>query len=146
MIANPVLRKMVEFEYAAVRTPLALLDRRLPESSPVHHVLERGLTGLDGFVAGLLATPADAAPRDAAPTESPARHAAPDDASARDEAADPTLEEFEQEREQIAEAIRAEQPDVGELADPDLDVAEVQAQLRAKHLIEERLEQERTRN
>jgi hypothetical protein len=26
---------------------------------------------------------------------------------------------------------------VGELADPDLDVAEVQAQLRAKHLVEE---------
>jgi hypothetical protein len=32
---------------------------------------------------------------------------------------------------------------VGELADPELDVAEVQAQLRAKHLVEEQAERRR---
>ena len=43
-------------------------------------------------------------------------------------------------REAIAQAVRERQPDVGELADPDLDVAEVQAQLQAKHAIEAREE------
>jgi hypothetical protein len=116
MIANPVLRKFVEFEYAAVRTPLALLDRRVPEESAVHRVLDRGLAGLDSLVAGLLAEPA-------------VTPAVDDD-------------ELASEREQIAEAIRAEQAEVGELADPELDVADVQAKLRAKHIVEERLEQQ----
>jgi hypothetical protein len=50
-------------------------------------------------------------------------------------------EDLEAEREAIAEAVRERQPDVGELADPELDVAEVQAQLQAKHAVELREEE-----
>jgi hypothetical protein len=92
-------------------------------------VLDRGLSGLDGLVAGLLAEPADYPPQ-----AQPGRGAGPEP------------DELTHEREQIAEAIRAEQPDVGELADPELDVADVQARLRAKHLVEERLEQQQRRS
>jgi hypothetical protein len=118
---------MVELEYAAVRTPLALLDRRLPANSSVHRVVGRGLSGLDGLVAGLLTEPADYPPAQSQSVRGPG----------------PEPEELAHERDMIAEAIRAEQPEVGELADPELDVADVQAQLRAKHLVEERLEQQK---
>jgi uncharacterized membrane protein len=52
----------------------------------------------------------------------------------------------QQEREAIAETIRDRQPDVGELADPDLDVAEVQAQLQAKHTVEAHEEERELRH
>jgi hypothetical protein len=46
----------------------------------------------------------------------------------------------------VAETLREEQqetPVVGELADPELDVADVQAELRAKHLLQEQEEEQR---
>jgi hypothetical protein len=147
VIANPLVRKVVRTEYAMLRAPLAVVDRRvvaryLAEDSKVRISLERGLHTLDAVAGRLLAekaggpsTPAsgrqEARTRPAGPagTPPPADHPEPQE---------PDLEE---EREQIVEHILEEQPAVGELADPDLDVAEVQAELRAKHLIQEREEE-----
>lgn len=120
VIANPVIRKVVQVEYSVVRTPLAVLERRMREDSPVRRALDRGLGTLDGVMAGLLASP------DSPPPTRPPREPATDVAQQPEQIAE------------VAEAILEEEPAVGERADPDLDVAEVQAQLRAKHLIEER--------
>jgi hypothetical protein len=121
VIANPLIRKVVEVEYALMRTPLAAVGHRLAEGSTARAALDRSVQTLDELIAGLLATPADLRPRAAA-----ADHG-----------------DLEHDREQIADAIRAEAPEVGERADPDLDVADVQAELRAKHAVEEREEQRR---
>jgi hypothetical protein len=133
MISNPVLRTVVTAGYGAVRAPLALADRRLPRTSAVHPVIERGLRGLDGLMSGILAGPADA-------------RAAEQTAATGTESTAPDAERIAQEWEQVAAAVRAEQADVGELADPNLDVADVQAELRAKHIVEERLEQRTPRS
>jgi len=129
VIANPVIRTVVEVEYAIVRLPLALIARRMPEGSLLRNALDRGLHTLDGVMAGLLATPDT---RPAHPAES-VREAAPAEELAAD---------LEEERAEIAATILEQEPVVGERADPNLDVAEVQAQLRAKHIVEERLEEE----
>jgi hypothetical protein len=121
---TPLIRKSASVAYAGIRTPFALVENKLPESSKARVGLHAVLRTLDTSVAGLLREPVteSAAPAgDAAPATEPAP--GPD---------------LEAEREAIAEAVRESQPDVGELADPDLDVADVQAQLQAKHTIEER--------
>ena len=127
MIANPLVRKVVRAEYTILRTPLAVVDQRVVaprfgDDSMLHISIERGLHTLDAVADRLLGDSTAPAPEPAS-----AEHA----------------EELEHEREQIAETILEEEPVVGERADPDLDVAEVQAQLRAKHAVEEREEQRR---
>jgi hypothetical protein len=122
VIANALIRKAVEVEYTLVRTPLAAAERRLPAGSSIRTLLDRSLHTLDELIAGLLAEPYDIAVRTA--EDSHDEHAV----------------QLQHDREEIAEAVRQQQPSVGELADPDLDVAEVQAQLRAKHAVEEREE------
>lgn len=123
MISNPLIRKVVEVEYALVRTPLRLVERRMPDGSSMRSILGRGVHTLDEVMAGLLAEPYDIAARTG------------DDHPAK----------LQHDREEIAKAVREQQPTVGELADPDLDVAEVQAQLRAKHAVEARQEERRLR-
>jgi hypothetical protein len=129
LIANPLLRKSATVAYVAVRTPLAMAENRLPEGSGVRGGLHRALRTIDSAVAPLLHEQPKRSP------ELPNRHAATKPATA-------SAQELAAEREAIAEAVRERQPDVGELADPDLDVAEVQAELQAKHAVELRLEAE----
>jgi hypothetical protein len=122
-----LIRKSASIAYAGIRMPLALVENRLPEDSRVRNGIHGALMTIDSSV-GQLLHPARNAPsprpdrnRDTAPDTAP--DAAPDLAA---------------EREAIFEAVRENQPTVGELADPDLDVADVQAQLQAKHALEER--------
>lgn len=124
MIANPLIRKSATVAYVAVRTPLAVVENRLPEGSGVRGGLTRALRRVDSAVAPLLHERPERSPEGRAATKPET----------------PPAQDLEAEREAIAEAVRDRQPDVGELADPDLDVAEVQAQLQAKHAIELRLE------
>jgi hypothetical protein len=135
VIANPLLRKSATVAYAAIRTPLALVENRLPESSGVRTGLQRALHTLDTSVAPLL-------------HQQPEPRAERRDGSAPPPAATPPAtpaQDIQAEQEAIAEAVRERQPDVGELADPNLDVAEVQARLQAKHAVELRLEAEENR-
>jgi hypothetical protein len=120
-----LIRKSASRAYAGIRMPFALVENGLPERSKVRIGLHAALEKLDSAVGQLLR---------GSPTES----AQPDDSSGTSAAA--TSPDVEAEREAIVEAVRERQPDVGELADPDLDVAEVQAQLQAKHAIQEREE------
>jgi hypothetical protein len=107
--------------------PFALVESRLPESSKVrtglHAVLETADSSVEQLL-DLLTGESDARPGNSDATTAGGL-------SAHDE---------DVEREAIAEAVRERQPDVGELADPDLDVAEVQARLQAKHAVEAREE------
>jgi hypothetical protein len=118
VIASPFIRKSASFAYAGIRVPFALVESRLPESSRIRTGLHAALQAVDASVEQLLNPAPAAAERDAGPA-----------------AASPDLDA---EREAVAEAVREQQPDVGELADPELDVAEVQARLQAKHAIEAR--------
>jgi hypothetical protein len=124
---TPLLRKSAILAYAGVRTPFALVESRLPEDSKVRTGLHAALQTVDSSVQNLLHKPAAdsgaRSPGGPRPAEQPSPWADPD-----------------AEREAIAEAVRERQADVGELADPDLDVADVQAQLQAKHALEEREE------
>jgi hypothetical protein len=156
MISNPVVRKVVQFEYTLVRTPLVVLDRRLlahvPAASMIRTSLERGIDTLDAAAGRLLrprtdsrgatSRPSSAPPP--APTEPSAPVEETVDTEAAFEAADRTVEVPLDEVEQVAEQLLARSdttPPVGELADPDLQ--EVQAELRAKHLLEEQEEEKR---
>jgi hypothetical protein len=124
VIVTPLVRKSASFAYTTIRTPFALVESRLPESSRVRTGLHAALETADSSVEQLLqllAGESDARPSDGAAEEV-------------------SSQERDAEREAIAEAVRERQPDVGELADPELDVAEVQAELQAKHAIEAREE------
>lgn len=121
-----LLRRPATFAYGAVRTPLALIESRLPDSSRLRAGLGTALRGADAWLDGE-APRIDPQPRNSA-------QVAPE--PAHDAAADP-WQDGEAVREAIVDDVRERQPDVGELADPDLDVAEVQAQLRAKHAVAE---------
>jgi hypothetical protein len=141
MISNPVVRKVVQVEYTLVRTPLVVLDRRLlahvPAASMIRTSLERGIDTLDA-AAGRLLRPAES---DARPDD-PGNQA--ENGPSAFEPADRTVAVPVDEVEQIAEQLLARSdtaPPVGELADPDLQ--EVQAELRAKHLLEEQEEEKR---
>lgn len=138
MIANPLVRKVVQVEYAIVRTPLALVDRQLAARaggrSKAAVVVERGLQSLDAIATRLIAEPRPPSAKQYAPTRP---------APAADEG---SPEVSVDEVEHVAEDLLADQAEhelVGELADPELQ--EVQAKLRAKHLLEEREEQKRRR-
>ena len=128
MIASPLLRKSATIAYTGVRLPLAAVENRLPQSSRVRAGLQIAIRTIDSSMAPLLKPPADE-------SAAPGDPAAGDSAGPGEPAAAP---DREAEREAIAEAVRERQPDVGELADPNLDVAEVQAELQAKHALEAR--------
>lgn len=150
MISNSVVRKVVQVEYAVVRTPLALVDRqlsaRLGVRSKLTKTVDRGLQRLDSVAGRLLSEPPTQTTR-AQPTRPDADDA---DSPAVSDAGSPAVPDAGSpavpvaEVEAVAEVLlneEREQPHVGELADPDLQ--EVQARLRAKHLLEEREEQKR---
>jgi hypothetical protein len=155
MISNPVVRKVVQVEYTLVRTPLVLLDRRLlariNATTRIRTSLERGIDTLDA-AAGRPLRPAPpsspssrdaaSAPEEAAPSGTAAEETV--DVEAAFEAADRTVEVPVDEVERVAEQLLAETettPPVGERADRELQ--EVQAELRAKHLLEEQEEEKR---
>lgn len=132
MIVTPLIRKSASRAYAGLRIPFAVVESRLPESSRVRSGLHAALRTMDSSLGRLTRPPAEESEPRPGRTTQPAEPAAP-------------AQEIEAEREAIAEAVRERQPDVGELADPNLDVAEVQAQLQAKHAVEERVEAEQAR-
>lgn len=129
MFVTPLIRKSANFAYAGIRMPFALVENRLPENSRVRTGLQTALRTIDSSVGQLLREPGEGS----GTQPSSGAHAATEDMLSKDTLA---------EREAIAEAVRERQANVGELADPDLDVAEVQAQLQAKHAVEARLEAE----
>jgi hypothetical protein len=146
VISNSVVRKVVQVEYALVRTPLAVLDRRvltrLDEGSRIRLSFERGLQTLDAAAGRLFQAPKSAARETPDPFQTPTAAApeTPDAFAVTDPPVDVAVDEVERVADEIL-ADQDEKPMVGELADPDLQ--EVQAQLRAKHLLEEQAEEQR---
>jgi hypothetical protein len=128
VIVTPLVRKSASFAYTTIRTPFALVENRLPESSRVRTGLRVALETADSSVEQLLQLLTG---------ESDAR---PSDATVDRVSSQVSSQDSDADREAIAEAVRERQPDVGELADPELDVADVQAELQAKHAIEAREE------
>jgi hypothetical protein len=134
---NKTVQKAIRAEYTLLRVPLAVLDQRvvsrLDEHSPVRATFERGLRSLDAAAARLLEHGAD--PHGADPHEVEPDEVEPD-----------VLPADEQEEvEQLTEVYAAEQENhtlAGELADDD-ELRRVQAELRAKHRVEEAHETER---
>jgi hypothetical protein len=136
MINNTFVRKAVQVEYAILRTPLAAvsnqLGARLADDSKIRVSVEQGLQVLDAAASRLL--------RPAGPARSTGSATPAGDAAPKPQTEQPQPQPQAEEIERVAEVILDEQeqkPIAGELADPELDVAEVQAQLRAKHLLEE---------
>jgi hypothetical protein len=132
VLTNAAVRKVVQVEYLLARTPLVLIDRGLaarflPEDSKVRVLVERSLASLDAVAGRLLNDPAPP-PRAEEPSDGARAH--------DEEPVGAPADEVQRVTEELL-AEHEDKPVVGELADPDLDVAEVQAQLRAKHLVEE---------
>jgi hypothetical protein len=123
---NKTVQKAIRAEYAVLRTPLTLLDERvLPRlggSSRLRTTVGRGISKLDEVAARLL-EPAPAASR---PPTSPQAEEIPADEV--EELAEDLLEQQEQEHNLV-----------GELAEDD-ELRRVQAELMAKHRVEERHE------
>lgn len=122
MIGNTMVRKAVQVEYAVLRAPLTVLDQQvLPryfdETSVVRVSFERGLDALDSAAARLL----QEAPEPGMPEMLPAEE--------QQEVAELADELLEQEETETFH---------GELADEDM--RRVQAELRAKHSVEEQAE------
>jgi hypothetical protein len=124
--ATALIRTCASAAYALTRAPFVLVDHRLPDGSVLRR-REEPLGTLDALVRGLL-------------DERTAQRPDPAGPPAPDEAPPVPERDIRREQEAIAREIRRRQPDVGELADPDLDVAEVQAELEAKHIVEAREE------
>jgi septal ring-binding cell division protein DamX len=155
VISNTLVRRAVQIEYSLLRTPLAVVNRgltsRLRKGSKVRLGVERGLGTLDA-VAGQLLSPSSSPSsstdrRNGSATDERAKSPAAADVPA-DGNVEPTHHEVElshdDEVERVVEEIREElehKPVTGELADPGLQ--EVQAELRAKHLVEEHEEEQR---
>jgi hypothetical protein len=135
MIADTLIRKAAGLGIAGLSTSLSLVESRVRPGSRAQAGLQSARHVLNS------AANAIAAQAEHPEASRPQRSAPPREASTpRGEAAEPAAD-LDAEREAVAEAIRERQPDVGELADPELDVAEVQAQLQAKHAIEEKRRQ-----
>lgn len=122
MIGNTVVRKAVQVEYAVLRAPLTVLDQQVlaryfDETSVVRVSFERGLDALDSAAARLLQERPEPGRPGMLPEEEQREVA---------ELADEMLEQEE------TETFR------GELADEDM--RRVQAELRAKHSVEEQAE------
>lgn len=122
MIQNDLLRKAVRAEYTLLRTPLTMLDekvvsRYVPRDSVVQTSLARTISALDEVAERLLAEPSDVVASSAfLPLDE--------------------QEEIEELAEELFEA-EEEQTFAGELAD-DEELRRVQAELHAKHTVEER--------
>jgi hypothetical protein len=151
VIGNTLVRKAVQVEYSLLRTPLAVVNRglasRLGTQSKVRTTVERGLGTLDAVAGQLLAKPS-ANGRKASNDEHNGRSESPrrQSPAAADVPADGNVEpthtqvqlSHEDEVERVAEEIleaQEQRPVAGELAEPELQ--EVQAELRAKHIVEE---------
>jgi hypothetical protein len=151
VISNTLVRKAVQVEYSLLRTPLAVVSRRLTgrlgRNSKVRLTVERGLGTLDAVAGQLLSEPqTDNRPGDTRREETRREEGRPKSPAAADVPADgnvePIHEEVElshdEEVERVAEELREDldqKPVTGELADPELQ--DVQAELRAKHIVEE---------
>lgn len=150
MIGNPMVRKAVEVEYAVLRAPLSLLDQQVvaryfDEASVVRTSFERGLDALDSAAARLLQQTQQPTERPEPPATSPEPAAATGPATSPEPAAatepDTLPEEEQEEVEELAdELLEQEETETfrGELADEDM--RRVQAELRAKHTVEEQAE------
>jgi hypothetical protein len=133
--AISLLRKPATTAYRAVRVPFALVENRLPQSSKIRAGLAAAITSVDSWIGEHGREEGTSRTEAPVPSQSPAQESAPD-----------PWQDEEAARAAIEEAVRERQPEVGELADPDLDVAEVQAQLQAKHALEERQRAEAERS
>lgn len=162
MITNTVARKLLRAEYALLRTPVSLLERRLvahavADDSTLRLTLERGLSTLDKALARLLG---DAGDRVEPAVETPRAENLPTDQPQPGERpiATATSSEADRERdsdplpkdevERVADELRTaldEAPLAGELADADNHDKQRMADLRAKHMVEEYEEQQRAK-
>jgi hypothetical protein len=168
LINNSLIRKLVRVEYSLLRAPLATVNqrivvRRFAEDSPVRLAVARALGVGDARVGQLIDDPELRQRGDALRHHSQLNaRAAQLDGEAKDlrSEADHTQEQAEaqadEDREQaqqdefarVAEALLAERQQeqtVGELADADEAEKKRQAELRAKHLVEEHEEERRTK-
>lgn len=153
-------RKVLHAEYTLLRTPLTVVERQLltrcfADDSRVRVSAERALGSLDATAGRLLADP-ELVLRGQALRQRPASHedgAEVDGQAERlpaqgreiEQAGTADAERRQQERERVAEALLSEQDEkrhVGELARASGAEKERQAELRAKHRVEE-LEAER---
>jgi hypothetical protein len=143
VISNDLLRKAVRAEYTLLRTPLVVLDEQIvsrytPRGSALQTSLARTIGALDFLADRLLSEQSGAPWSEAAPAR-------------MDEAGDgvetgvaspvePLPEHEQEEVEELAvDILEAEQEQTfaGELA-ADEELRRVQAELRAKHTVEER--------
>jgi hypothetical protein len=131
VVVTALIRKSANLAYTGIHTPFVMLENRLPEGSRVRAGLHAALQVVDSSVEQVL-------------HRLDGQSAARSTPSAAGAAEAPPSQDREAEREAIEEAVRERQPNVGELADRDLDVAEVQAHLQAKHAIETREEVEQS--
>ncbi|HET6875930.1 MAG TPA: hypothetical protein VFH38_00220 [Jatrophihabitans sp.] len=170
MIGNAVVRKAVQVEYTMLRAPLTVLDQQVvaryfDESSVVRSSFARGLDVLDSAAARLLQPERTAAQRQEPGRPEPARQqpdrpeqaprqpassgsqparsrrrATPPQAAATSDAEELPEEEQHEVQELAGELLEQEETETftGELADEDM--RRVQAELRAKHTVEEQTE------
>jgi hypothetical protein len=167
LINSSLVRKVVQVEYSMLRAPLSILDRQvasryLADDSKLRLIFERSLSSLDTAVGRFLDESAAAERgQDRSHDSAPTRPAAGADAETEAHQGETTTRGQEQgdtesehdrddalaqEQKRVAEALLLEQeehPLVGELADADAAEKERQAELRAKHLVEEFEEQQR---
>jgi hypothetical protein len=140
---NPVVRRVLRTQYVLIRTPLAVLDRRvlsrLPDDSRVRTTVAQGLAGLDVVASRLTSDQG----QDGGSVDRTAQDGGQDQPTA-DARADAAREERE-EQERIAAALLDEeqlQQHVGELADADEAELQRQADQRARHLLAEKADEE----
>lgn len=149
---NPLLRKTLHAELSLLRMPLKVLDdhvvsRYTGEDSRVRHTFRTALAVVDQAAGKLADAPAQAA-TDGRPPEASAANTATSDATASEpEVAlvpgEPLPEPARDEVEELVEELVEEQDEetfAGELADDD-ELRRVQAELEAKRLVEESIEQ-----
>jgi hypothetical protein len=132
---NSVVRQALRVPYTLIRPPLAVLSghvlSRLPEGSRTRNTVARGLAAFDAVGGRVMAD--GGRQQSSAPTVQ-----RPDEAE----------DELRAERERAAAALLEEQqtqPHVGELAEADEAEQKRLADLRAKHLVAEKLDEERAK-
>jgi hypothetical protein len=162
---NPLLRKALHAEVSLIRVPLKVLDDRVvarytAADSRVRHTFQTALAAVDQAAGMLADAPGQAqAPTADRPTgtsgspKADSSTTAGSGATAGDTAAEPPVrlvpgepmpEPAREEVEELVEELVEEQEEetfAGELADDD-ELRRVQAELQAKRLVEESLEQQ----
>jgi hypothetical protein len=158
MDPQAALKRAARFEYAVLRTPLHIVDDRvvqryLDEKSVVRQSFERALRRLDDMVGQLLREPEDARrathplsdPAESSASERRTRPAptAPREGEAQGVAGDADARELSVKEVERIDTLTDElleqeetQNFAGELAEQS-DLRQIQAELKAKHLIEE---------